>query len=119
MLGVLFVFGVLTQRFAIPLGSQQVPIAFPICWFAAIWLSLTGATTMRRTPTALLCIAFSGILVSAAFAVGKPSLSSLFYLLGLYLPLVFGSTQKISMEDSQKAARLFVNMMLVFSLIAV
>jgi uncharacterized membrane protein len=119
MLGVLFVFAVLTQRFAIPLGSQQVPIAFPICWFAALWLTLTGATTMRRTPTALLCIAFSGILVSAAFAVGKPSLSSLFYLLALYLPLVLGSTQKIGVQDSQKAARLFVNMMIGFSLLAV
>jgi hypothetical protein len=119
VLSVLFVLGVVTQRFAIPLGSQQIPIAFLIYWLATLWLAATGVVTMRRTASALICIGFSCVLISASFAVGKPSLSSLFYLLALYLPLALGSTQRVTAQDMENSARLFVNMMIGFSALAI
>jgi hypothetical protein len=118
MLSLCFVFGVVTQRFAIPFGSLQLPIAFFIYWFAAFWLTVQGVIILRRTACALLCIGCSCILTSASLAVGKPSLSSLFYLLGLYLPLSLGSTKVVTARDMTNASRLFVNMMLGFAMLA-
>lgn len=117
---VLFALGVATQRLALPLGAQaQLPVAFLIYWFAVFWLGLEQVIAPLKTMALVLGLAFGAVLTCSMLAVGIPQLSSLAYLLGLYVPFACGATRAIEPHHMRRAARFFVSMMIAFALLAI
>jgi hypothetical protein len=116
----LFALGVATQRLALPLGAQaQLPVAFLIYWFAVFWLGLEGIITPLKTMALVLGLAFGAVLTCSMLATGIPQLSSLAYLLALYVPFSFGTTGAIGPHHMRRAGRFFVSMMMAFALLAI
>lgn len=120
MLFALFALGVVTQRFALPLGGKtQLPVAFLIYWAAVFWIGLQGLGSAKKTMSVAVGLALGAALTSTMLSVGVPQLSSLGYLMALYAPLAFGPSPAIGPQHMRKAGRFYVSMMLGFSLLAI
>jgi hypothetical protein len=116
----LFAFGVATQRFALPLGATtQLPLAFLIYWVAAFWVCLQGLAAPRQTMSVAVGLAFGAALTCTMLSVGIPQMSSLGYLVALYVPLALGSTRAIGPHHMRDAARFYVSMMMWFGMLAI
>ncbi|CAE6728718.1 hypothetical protein R69619_01913 [Paraburkholderia nemoris] len=110
---------ILTQRFAIPLGATQLPVAFLLYWATVLWLAVDGLTVPRKLNAIVLWVSFGLILLCSLSTYGKTSISSLLYLLALYLPLTMGATRSVTRENTREAARYFVLLMVFFSIVGI
>lgn len=115
----LFALGVATQRFALPLGATtQLPLAFMIYWAAVFWVGLQGLAAPSKTMSVAIGLALGAALTCTMLSVGIPEVSSLAYLLALYVPLAVCPTRAIGPHHMRRAARFYVSMMFVFGLLA-
>ncbi|NML96696.1 hypothetical protein HHL24_01780 [Paraburkholderia sp. RP-4-7] len=110
---------ILTQRFAIPLGATQLPVAFLLYWATVLWLAVDGLTVPRKLNAIVLWVSFGLILLCSLSTYGKTSISSLLYLLALYLPLTMSATRSVTRENTREAARYFVLLMVLFSVVGI
>lgn len=110
---------ILTQRFAIPLGATQLPVAFLLYWATVLWLTIDGLTVPHKLNAIVLWVSFGLILLCSLSTYGKTSISSLLYLLALYLPLTMGATRSVTRENTREVARYFVFLMVLFSIVGI
>ncbi len=115
----LFALGVLTQRFALPLGASQLPVAFLIYWATVFWVGLQGIAAPTKTMSVAIGLAFGAALSCTMLSVGVPQITSLGYLVALYVPLALGPTRAIGPQHMRGAARFYIAMMMGFGLLAI
>jgi hypothetical protein len=120
LVALLVVLLMLTQRVGLPVGGSVIPLALPLSYaFAAVTL-MRGLLTVSRLRAELFVVAISACLlatvaVSWLGATWQLSMSSLFYLIALYLPWLLRVRAPHGGTVVAHAGRTFVRVMLVLA----
>jgi hypothetical protein len=119
LIGIVLVL-VLTQRFAIPIGSQQIPFVFPLAVILIAVGLVTGALQIDAHRAALVLVIWVGVLVSTLLLIAAGTPPS--FLSAANLVLLYAAAAVVGRPDlalARRVARAFTVVMLVFAAISI
>lgn len=113
---------VLTQRIGIPFADTAIGIALPLTYITAAFFLVRHRFTVSRLRAELLLIALIGCLgVTAAVSISgsQLSMSSLMFLVAVYLPFVLRIAGNAGRPAVWQAGRVFVRVMLLLAVVGI
>ncbi len=113
---------VLTQRLGIPFGASVISIALPLAYLVAGILLARRLMVVSQLRAELFTVAVSACLLTTAAAswlgaTGELSMSSLFFLIVIYLPWVLRMRDPYGAAVVARAGRTFVTTMTVLAVV--
>lgn len=123
ILGGLLFLVVVGQRFALPVGSLQIPATLILALFAVVILVASGLVVHDQTRVIIFALALAACALASWLSVwvgGSLHLTSLIMLAACYVPWLFRAPDRVGrVQGASWLADLFIKIMVVAAMVAI